>query len=749
MGVLQSRIVFDFLKENVRSGVDKKTDWFKKIHRFGFVIGELLKSEGVTFREGSAGYRTHFHMKSKPPSYDKRKASAMGVQVSTPPKKKLKASVAKGEPSTLAAKGASTSKAPEAMTKKAAPKATKKAPAKAQAETLKKPSKKASKNKAPILPIVQVPIVEQVVIPSTILDDVPTEETVDEVPPHPDEIDQVYQDKLAGKETRKGKGRAIDDDVPTPTDLAKSDRRLIERVQRFSRFQVRFVDHNPEVCTSNSANQAEGSGDNTTRADDDAKTEGVDTTSVAEAESYSDQAEPSNDQPENTPVEDATPDADDSTEPSSSNDSGDKVNNQCQMVIYQGVVDSTPLTREDDEPSIPVEINDTPHSPTPNVEVPRNDLQMVVLGNQIPPSPREDETPRTEDKLNPTLVAQVDPSLEVEINLGPSLSLARGDNSNVLPGASYDEFEPSTDDHSWMPHSNPRSMSDTTSIHLGLQIMAKDNRMLKALTNVEKMMDYLMEGITNLHLGQENIQKQQHSMEHNYFGLKKKMMPKRGMIEGEETEADTDEVIEIKATEEIEAIQADPNKHGKSTSEQRMTKTVDGRFVPYVPYVEESEERFDGNKVPPNLMKKDNKKNEREDGHNGIIKKRDEDHIKFNAVFQIITENKQRHIEGMNTTARKRLTVGRSCYYSHDSIVESNLVELARLLKHETADERRKIDEAMEKEPGDADVRYRGCETPTDTNGEDKSHAYDNRRASDRVTVAIDDQDNDHRPDLI
>nr|GMC71733.1 glutamic acid-rich protein-like [Ipomoea batatas] len=38
-----------------------------------------------------------------------------------------------------------------------------------------------------------------------------------------------------------------------------------------------------------------------------------------------------------------------------------------------------------------------------------------------------------------------------------------------------------------------------------------------------------------------------------------------------------------------------------------MTKTVDGRFVPYVPYVEESEERFDGNKVPPNLMKKDNK----------------------------------------------------------------------------------------------------------------------------------------------
>lgn len=106
------------------------------------------------------------------------------------------------------------------------------------------------------------------------------------------------------------------------------------------------------------------------------------------------------------------------------------------MVIYQGVIDSTPLTREDDEPSIPVEINDTPHSPTPNVEVPRNDLQMVVSGNQIPPSPREDETPRTEDKLNPTPVAQVDPSLEAEINLGPSLSLAKGDNRNVLPGAS-------------------------------------------------------------------------------------------------------------------------------------------------------------------------------------------------------------------------------------------------------------------------------------------------------------------------
>lgn len=37
------------------------------------------------------------------------------------------------------------------------------------------------------------------------------------------------------------------------------------------------------------------------------------------------------------------------------------------------------------------------------------------------------------------------------------------------------------------------------------------------------------------------------------------MMPKRGMTEGEETEADTDEVIEIKATKEIEAIQADPS----------------------------------------------------------------------------------------------------------------------------------------------------------------------------------------------
>lgn len=44
-----------------------------------------------------------------------------------------------------------------------------------------------------------------------------------------------------------------------------------------------------------------------------------------------------------------------------------------------------------------------------------------------------------------------------------------------------------------------------------------------------------------------------------------------------------------------------------------------------------------------------------------------------------------------------------------NSIGEADLAELARLLKHEAGDERRKIDEAMEKEHGDADVIFYGA----------------------------------------
>lgn len=149
-----SRIVFDFLKEDVWSGINKKTGGLKKNLGFGFMIGELLKSKGVTLREGSPIHRTHFHMKPKPPGYDKRKAIAMGVQFSTTHKKKSKTLVAKGAPSASATKKSSTSQAPEAVTKKTTPKASKKAPTKTQADPLKKPSMKVSKKKAPTPPII-------------------------------------------------------------------------------------------------------------------------------------------------------------------------------------------------------------------------------------------------------------------------------------------------------------------------------------------------------------------------------------------------------------------------------------------------------------------------------------------------------------------------------------------------------------------------------------------------------------------
>lgn len=42
-----SRVVFDFLKENVKAGMILKTRWFKKALGFGFVTYAILKSKGV------------------------------------------------------------------------------------------------------------------------------------------------------------------------------------------------------------------------------------------------------------------------------------------------------------------------------------------------------------------------------------------------------------------------------------------------------------------------------------------------------------------------------------------------------------------------------------------------------------------------------------------------------------------------------------------------------------------------------
>nr|GMD25297.1 hypothetical protein Iba_chr08cCG8780 [Ipomoea batatas] len=125
----------------------------------------------------------------------------------------------------------------------------------------------------------------------------------------PDEIDRVYRDKLAGRDIRKGKGQAVDDDESTPTERG-------------------FVDRNPRVGTSREADQIEGSDNSSNQA------------------------------------EDAPNDADESTESSSSNDSGDEATNQMQVVIYAGEIDPTPLPRKDGKLSRVVEENDTPRSLT-------------------------------------------------------------------------------------------------------------------------------------------------------------------------------------------------------------------------------------------------------------------------------------------------------------------------------------------------------------------------------------------------
>nr|GLL41393.1 protein ECERIFERUM 26-like [Ipomoea trifida] len=75
-------------------------------------------------------------------------------------------------------------------------------------------------------------------------------------------------------------------------------------------------------------------------------------------------------------------------------------------------------------------------------------------------------------------------------------------------------------------------------------------------------------------------------------------------------------------------------------------------------------------------------------------------------VVTVCRKSPQAHIKAGNVGNSQAVSTVK---LGGDSIGESNLAELARLLKHEGADERRKIDEAMEKERGDADVVFYGA----------------------------------------
>nr|GLL37730.1 hypothetical protein Itr_chr10CG15790 [Ipomoea trifida] len=94
----------------------------------------------------------------------------------------------------------------------------------------------------------------------------------------------------------------------------------------------------------------------------------VDTTSVAEVK-------PSHNQDNVPEAKDATPSiVDESTE------QVEEVINKMQMLLDQGVVDSTPLAREDAVPSQRVETIDIPNSPSPfgDIEIPKRDLSQVI-----------------------------------------------------------------------------------------------------------------------------------------------------------------------------------------------------------------------------------------------------------------------------------------------------------------------------------------------------------------------------------
>nr|GMD55930.1 hypothetical protein Iba_chr11dCG12690 [Ipomoea batatas] len=276
---------------------------------------------------------------------------------------------------------------------------------------------------------------------------------------------QIEQMGVTLENTRKGKARAVDDVEITPTERARSDKGFLEDFKLISRFQEGFVDRRPEVNTSRVADQTEGSNHSSNHAGSSDQTEVIQTSSDAEVESLGNQAETTNNQPDNTPAEDAPTDANESTKSSSSNDSGDEeATNQMQVTIHEGAIDPTPLPREDEEPRRVDEENDTLCSPTQNVEVPRDDLQMVLTSRQVPTSPREDVAPRT----------QIDQAIDKEVNLRSSPSSDRGENMESPLSASHEDFEPRTANKERMPSPDPMPMTDTTSILSALQLIAKE-----------------------------------------------------------------------------------------------------------------------------------------------------------------------------------------------------------------------------------------------------------------------------------
>lgn len=121
---------------------------------------------------------------------------------------------------------------------------------------------------------------------------------------------------MAGRDDRKSKGRGTDDAIPE--DRARTDKGLLAKVKAISKFQSTIEDSHPGVGTSGTKNRTDGSA---SKQDDSAEgTEEVQTSSDDEAEPL---GNPST-QLDSAQAKETPEHADESTESSSFNDSGDE-----------------------------------------------------------------------------------------------------------------------------------------------------------------------------------------------------------------------------------------------------------------------------------------------------------------------------------------------------------------------------------------------------------------------------------------
>nr|GMD89606.1 glutamic acid-rich protein-like [Ipomoea batatas] len=90
----------------------------------------------------------------------------------------------------------------------------------------------------------------------------------------PDEIDRVYNEKLADRFDSKGKGRGIDAEITYPKEQDRADKTMIEKAKVISRIQSSFKDMRPGVGMSHASEVPEDSEQEEDEEDQDDESSG-------------------------------------------------------------------------------------------------------------------------------------------------------------------------------------------------------------------------------------------------------------------------------------------------------------------------------------------------------------------------------------------------------------------------------------------------------------------------------------------